>query len=192
MKYRLVAALAAGVVAVGVGIGSSMALFSSRTVESEAQFTAGTLTLSSNRDMHDTVPGPMFYLGPGEGKYPTGEWAPGDSAHRVLQVRNTGSLAGVLTSIGATLQSGSSDLTNVLEVKVTSDPAGNNILAQGTLADFLSGAKPISPIDIQPFPASLISLHFWVTLPLSADNTYQAQTTVVTFFVNAEQKAHNP
>lgn len=37
-----------------------------------------------------------------------------------------------------------------------------------------------------------IDLHFWVGLPLDADNSYQNLSAVASFAVFAEQKAHNP
>jgi predicted ribosomally synthesized peptide with SipW-like signal peptide len=187
-------ALALAALMACVGTGVTFAFFSASAGPSNNQITAGTLSLSANRDQGDTVPGPMFYIGPGGGIQPTGPWAPGDTVHRVLQIKNTGSLAGLLKSVRATLEPGSQRyLADKLQVKVTSDSAGNNILLQGTLGQFLDADQVFpTPITINPFPLSLISLHFWVTLPLNADNSYQNTTTVVDFSVYAEQKAHNP
>lgn len=122
---------AVSVMALGSMVGT-MALFSAGTPNANNQFTAGTLTLDSLRDMGDTVPGPMFYTTPAEGQtpggvdglYPTGPWAPGDSKLRVLFVKNTGSLDAWLTTVGADLAAGSTHLAQKLRYCIATAPIG--------------------------------------------------------------------
>lgn len=200
---RLKVWLALGtVVALTLGItAGTYALFSATTTNSDSIFTAGTVALTSWRDQGDTVPGPMFYTTPAEGQtpsglpglLPTGHWAPGDKHMRVLMVRNTGTLAAWLKSIQTDMTPGSSIyLAQKLQVKVTTDSAGLNVLASGTMADFINTDQTFStPISINPGPAPKV-LYFHVELPLDADNSYQGLTLRVDFSVYAEQKANNP
>ncbi|HYF91400.1 MAG TPA: hypothetical protein VD969_04060 [Symbiobacteriaceae bacterium] len=203
-KLRLVLG-AVLVTALGVSAGT-VALFSAATANQDNTITAGTLAINSWRDQGDTIPGPMFYTTPAEGQtpggtnglLPTGLWAPGDTHHRVLMVRNEGSLDAWLVSVGADLHSGSMHLANKLQYKVTTDAAGLVVIASGTLGSLIgtdvafpskialnAPAIPIPSRPPKPF-------HFWVTLPLDADNSYQGETVRVNFFINAEQKKNNP
>lgn len=191
MRRLLLAALAALVAAAAAGAGATYALFSAASGANANQVTAGTLEIEAYRDNGDTVPGPMFYIGPGGGLYPTGHWAPGDEVHRVLQVENIGSLDGWLKRVRAALTAGDRSLADQLLVTVSTDPGKTNVIASGTLGNFIdadqSFASPIS-IDV----GDLIDLHFFVQLPLSTGNSYQGQSVEVSFAVYAEQKAHNP
>jgi predicted ribosomally synthesized peptide with SipW-like signal peptide len=189
---------AVAVMALGT-LAGTFALFSANAASNNL-FTSGTLTLDSYRDQGDTIPGPMFYTTPTEGQtpgglpglYPTGPWAPGDTNHRVLIVKATGSLDAWLTSVGASLDSGSMHLANALTYKVTTDSAGTNIIASGTLGALISGGDATFSTKVSAPVGIPKQLHFWVTLPLSADNSYQGETLRVTFHVNAVQKKNNP
>jgi hypothetical protein len=204
-KKFLVMVGAVGMVAVSVSAGT-FALFSANSGPHNNTVTAGTLALESWRDQGDTVPGPMFYTTPAEGNtgaadglLPTGLWAPGDEHHRVLLVRNTGSLDAWLTSVGAELQAGSSlHLAQKLAYKVTTDAAGTAVIASGTLADLINTdvtfPAPIA-LDTTLLPVPMRPpkpFHFWVSLPLDANNSYQGLTLRVDFHINAEQKENNP
>lgn len=192
MKRIWLLAIAAVLVLSVAGGAVTLALFSAQAAPSNNQFMAGTLVIEANRDNGDTVPGPMYYIGPGGGLYPTGYWAPGDEHHRVLQVENTGSLDAWLKHVRASLDAGSRYLADKLEVKVTSDPAGMVVLAQGTLGQFIDADQPFMGGPISADVGDVIDLHFWVKLPLNADNSYQSLSAVASFSVYAEQKAHNP
>jgi hypothetical protein len=193
MKRTWLLALTALVAILGIGGAAvTMALFTAQAGPGNNEITAGTLQITADRDNGDMVPGPMFYIGPGGGLYPTGYWAPGDTQHRVLQVENTGSLDAYLKHLRASLDSGSRALADELQVKVTGDVAGNNILAQGTLGQFIDNDQPFIGGDIPAAVGDVVDLHFFVTLPLGADNSYQGMAAVASFSVYAEQQAHNP
>jgi predicted ribosomally synthesized peptide with SipW-like signal peptide len=198
MRTKLWLILSAVSVIVLGTLGGTFALFSANA-SSNNIFTSGTLTLTSYRDQGDTIPGPMFYTTPAEGStgtqdglLPTGYWAPGDTNHRVLIVKDTGSLDAWLTSVGASLDSGSMHLANALTYKVTTDAAGTSIIASGNLGALIAGPDATFTPKVSALVNIPKQLHFWVTLPLSADNSYQGETLRVTFHVNAVQKKNNP
>lgn len=200
MRLRLVLAITAALLVAIGAVAGTVALFTAKTSAAEPIYTAAELKMNSWRDQGDTVPGPMFYTTADEGKtpggvpgrFPTGFWLPGDQYTRVLMIKNTGSADAWLTSVGAVLQAGSSEyLAKKLQVKVTADAGGADVLAQGALFDFVAGkafahriALPVSPA---PKP-----LYFTVSLPLAADNTYQELPLRVDFSVSAEQMKNNP
>lgn len=191
MKRMLLAAMAVLMAAVAAGAGVTYALFTASTGPANNQITAGTLEIESFRDNGDTVPGPMFYIGPGGGLFPTGHWAPGDEVHRVLQVENVGSLDGWLKHVRATLTAGDRSLADQLLVTVSTDPGKTNVIASGTLGDFIDADQTFAaPISIDVW--DLIDLHFFVKLPLSTSNSFQGQSAEVSFTVYAEQKRNNP
>jgi predicted ribosomally synthesized peptide with SipW-like signal peptide len=183
--------LAAAVAVAAVGVGTTLAVFTAQAGPSGNQVTAGTVQIEATRDNGDTVPGPMFYIGPGGGLYGTGLWAPGDEVERVLDVENVGSLDAWLTGVTAQLEAGDMTLANLLQVKVTTDPAGTNVVASGTLGAFLASMQAFTP-PLSHDVGDVQQLHFFVELPLSAGNSYQGQSVQVGFTVHAEQKAHNP
>lgn len=200
MKRFWLLVTAAAVVAVMAVGGATMALFSAATPAADNQITAGTLALDAQRDQGDGVPGPMYYFDTSGGggtppnQYPTGYLAPGDGGeflHRVLQVENVGSLDAKLTKIRGSLQSGSKYLADKLELKVTTDPFGMDVIATGTVGSFIDADQAIAPA-IEAYVGDVINLHFWVEFPLDADNSYQGLDAVVTFTVYGEQLANNP
>lgn len=193
----------AGTLTVALGASAvTYALFSASAVQ-EQIFSAGTVALYSYRDAGDTIEGPMFYTTPDEGesdqgldgRKPTGFWAPGDSHRRVLIVTNTGDLDVWLTGVGAELAAGSSrHMADKLTYKITLDPAGSQVLAQGNLGELID--HPINfaqkvPMNVRPVRVPR-QLNFFLTLPLDADNSYQTETLRVDFKVFAEQKRNNP
>jgi len=192
MKRLWPVALMALLLLAGIGGGTTLALFTAQGASSSNQITAGTLQIAADRDNGDSVPGPMFYIGSGSGLQPTGLWAPGDEFRRVLQVENTGTLDAWLKQVRASLDSGSRALADKVAVKVTTDPAGSQVVAQGTLGQFIDADQAFLGGPIAAAVGDVIDLHFWVRLPLDADNSYQGLGSVVTFSVYAEQKAHNP
>jgi len=196
MKRIWILAVAFVVMAAVGGGGLTLALFSAQSAAATQEFVSGTLEIEAHRDMGDGIPGPMFYIDTAGGgnppnNHPTGLWAPGDEHHRILQVENLGSLDAKLTHLRATLQSGDMYLAEKLNVVVTTDPGGMDVVAAGTLADFING-DIYFPTPIEAYVTDVINLHFWVEFPLNADNSYQGLSTVVTFTVYAEQLANNP
>lgn len=197
MKRTFLLAVAAAAVAVLVGTAATLALFTAETAPATSIITAGILEIDGQRDQGDNVPGPLFYTNGAEGSngtidgfLPTGFWAPGDEHHRVLQVENTGNLSALLKTVSAALESADSALPDVLDVKITSDPAGVDVLASGKLRDFLTAPQSIGAILADP--GNVIDLHFWVSMPLDTGNGFQGLTLKVAFEVYAEQAAHNP
>lgn len=197
-----------GVMMVG---GATLAYFTDTASNENNTFTAGTLKLDSWRDNYDTVYGPMFYTTEAEGVtdigekglYPTGPWAPGDSLMRVLQVENVGTLDGWLTSAWATLEDGGRGFADILEVKITTDEAGNNIIASGTLGEFIDKKQKFtSPVEIcagtfdpiwgYNYDGDVKDLFFWVSMPAAAGNKYQNANLKAAFNVDAVQKDNNP
>lgn len=195
MKRIWILAVAFVVMAAVAGGGLTLALFSAQGGSVDSEFVAGTLDLAVDRDMGDGTPGPMFYIDTAGGgvdpnDHPTGLWAPGDEHRRILQVENVGSLDAKVTRLRAFLQSGDLYLAQKLNVTVTTDPAGMDVVAAGTLADFLNADQLFTPA-LEAAVGDVINLHFWVEFPLDADNTYQGLSTVVTFTVYAEQSKNN-
>ncbi len=84
--------------------GGTFALFTAQAQNSNNDFTAGTLTITQERDDISQI-GPMFYTSSTSsqaGVIPNGLWAPGDQHTRGLFLENTGSLTAKLTSLSAT------------------------------------------------------------------------------------------
>lgn len=197
MKRIWILAVAFVVMAAVAGGGLTLALFSAQSAPANAEFISGLLDIEAHRDMGDGIPGPMFYIdaaggGADPNNHPTGLWAPGDKNRRILQVENIGTLDAKLTHMRATLQSGSMYLAQKMDVVVTTDVAGTNVVAMGSLADFINGDMSFIGGAIAAPVGDVINLHFWVTFPLDADNSYQGLSTVVTFTVYAVQAANNP
>jgi predicted ribosomally synthesized peptide with SipW-like signal peptide len=187
------------VLASGIAGGATLAYFNDTASNQNNQFMTGTLELAADRDQGDSVPGPMFYTIPIEGQtdtgddglLPTGLWKPGDTNHRVFQLENIGTLDALLKNTRASLDSGSRYLADKLEVKVTTDPAGSDVVASGTLGSFIDGDQSFVPGPISLVAGDIANLHFWVTLPQDADSSYQDETLKAQFSVYAEQQANN-
>jgi hypothetical protein len=197
MKRIWILAVAFVVMAAVAAGGLTLALFTAQGSNAENEYVAGTLNIEAHRDMGDGIPGPMFYIESASGgtdpnDHPTGLWAPGDEHRRILQVENLGSLDAKLTHLRASLQSGSMYLAEKLDVRVTTDPAGANVVAAGKLSDFIDADQAFIGGPIEALVGDVINLHFWVSFPLDADNSYQGLSTVVTFTAYAEQLKNNP
>lgn len=200
--FQRIALIAAAVGVIALGSGATFALFQANT-QAQSTFTAGTLSFSSVRDNGDTVPGPMFYVSTSDpaansGDYPTGLWAPGDSHTRLLNVTNTGSLAGWISSVQAS-QITSSNLKDQLTVEVLApepqNPTIYEAVANAPLDDFLAGPVPLLFPDgsqVAIAQGASVDLQFRVTLNQAAGNAYQGKTEVVTFTVNGVQQRNNP
>ena len=199
--FQRIALIAAAVGVIALGSGATFALFQANTSSAQNTFTAGTLTLSSGRDNGDPGPGPLFYVStqdPANNKYPTGLWAPGDSHSRLLNVLNTGSLAGWISSVQAS-EITPSNLKDQLTVEVLApeptDPTIYEAVANEPLDNFLAGPVPLLFPDgtqVAIAPNASVDLQFKVTLNQAAGNAYQGKTEVVTFIVNGVQQRNNP
>jgi len=160
------------------------------------QVTAGTAQLANLRDEGGLTAGPLFYTTAAEGRtydgtqpgrLPTGPWAPGDSYTRTLVVRNTGTLDLRLTGAGASLRPGSSRrLADALQVRVSTDAAGTQVLATGNLGQFSDGALTFGSKLPLLAGGSPVTLYVHVALPLTADNSYQTLTLLADFTVRGE------
>lgn len=193
MKRISILFISIAIVAAMVG-GGTMALFSDAETSNNNEFTAGTLDLTADR-VNDTIPGPMFYTTEDEGQTPdglpglnpTGYWKPGDTHHRALQLENIGSIDGCLKHARASLTSGSRHLADKLQVRITTDADGNEVVASATLGQFIDSDQVFNPGPISIYVGDIVNLHFWVTLPSDADNSYQGENLVAGFSVYAEQ-----
>lgn len=179
-----------------VGGISTYALFHSTATNNDNQLTAGTFTLEGNRDMGETVPGPLFYPTDLDGDLATGLWCPGDSYIRNFQVENTGTINGKLTNIKATLN-GDTQLADRLNVQVSTenpDVAGflsSSIVASGKLSDFTSNSGKQLSSEINVDVSDIANLYFKVSFPegtAAEDNPYQGNNLSASFSVYAIQR----
>lgn len=215
MRFLWLRLITLGLVAAITGTAMTLAFFTSMASIDNNVVTAGTLKINLNR-VDDTLPGPMFYTTTEEGRTsptednleglpglnPTGTWAPGVSHMRVLQVESTGTIDGRLKSVGATLENGDSPLADVLWVEIFRDNDPSQILASGTLRDFIVADKLLNPpINLAgdydgPFGdeyyGDVGTLNFKVTLPSTVNNDYQGLSFKTAFTVQAEQIRNNP
>lgn len=175
-------------------------LISTVTPPQSVVFHSGRLSLALERGSDgEANPGPLFYVTPAQGAtpdghpglYPTGLWAPGDTNHRVLIIRNTGSLDAAVRAVRGELVSGSRLLADRLEVSITTDAAGTRQIARGTLGDLVDHQVLFAPTALSLAPGAAIALHVWVTLPLDAGNDYQGLGAVFSFGIYAEQSRNN-
>ncbi|WCK52412.1 TasA family protein [Aneurinibacillus sp. Ricciae_BoGa-3] len=223
MKKNIVA-LAIGSV-VGIGLltgGATYALFSSAAINANNTFTSGTVNIDMQRDLSDTVPGPMFYSASSDptGQYPYdtnknapnqppggdafGGWAPGDDVTRAMNIYNRGTLQAKLTKLKASVNAAgvtSGDAYNEfiqkMNVKVMY-PGTNKVLYNGPLAGLLTGDYVSIPnVTLMPNPsnpsaASPANITFEAKLDPSADNLIQGKSFVFDFSFQAEQSRNNP
>lgn len=130
MKKKVIMSLMAALVACALVGGATFAIFTdfSSAPLNDKVITAGTLDIDSYRDGFDTIPGPMFYTTPEEGKTPTepsfdgikptGFWAPGDTKIRSLIVYNQGSLDAVLKQVKAEVIEDPANMASKMNVAI--------------------------------------------------------------------------
>ncbi|HEU4962524.1 MAG TPA: TasA family protein [Bacilli bacterium] len=216
-KKKWMLAAFGSVMAVGLAVGgSTYAIFTSSAQNTNNSFTAGTVDIEIQRDLGDTIPGPMFYTGTSDptGSYPydttknvpdappgaesLGGLAPGDQLTRAMNIFNRGSLDVRVKKLQATVNAAGEtsgpaydQFIQKMNVKVMY-PAANKVLYDGPLAGLLSGYVDISPFLIAADPSGPANVTFTVTLDKSADNTLQGHSFVFDFGFYAEQKRNNP
>ncbi|MCY0876984.1 MAG: TasA family protein, partial [Firmicutes bacterium] len=104
LKTRIALLSATGLLSVSALAGyGTYAMFTAQSTNSNNTFTAGTLSITQERDDIPQV-GPMFYTsstGAQTGAVPTGLWAPGDQHTRGLFLENNGTLSARLTTLSA-------------------------------------------------------------------------------------------
>ncbi|MFZ5643573.1 MAG: hypothetical protein ACOY46_08290 [Bacillota bacterium] len=216
LKTKFTLALTLVIVMSLLAGGATFALFSDHVDLLDTDLmTAATLSLTSERDQGDRVPGPMFYVTAAQGAttapngpvpagtpglFPTNLWAPGDSHVRTLTVYNpvsSSTLDAWLDSAQATIRSGEPAMAGKLWVEI-STPDINNVyvkVAEGWLTEFLSGPVSMRFPGGSQIPCVLTGnrqLQFKVTFDASAGNDLQGDTVVVDFSVNGVQMVHNP
>ncbi|MGC7870032.1 TasA family protein [Desulfosporosinus sp. SYSU MS00001] len=222
MKKRLLMLIPTSVMAVSLLVGAgTYALFTNNATNTNNNFTAGTVILDQQRDLSDTVPGPMFYSANTDetGQYPydtnkndpnqppggeaTGGWAPGDKATRAMNVYNRGTLKANLDQLKATVHSGATssgaaydEFISKMNIKVLY-PAGDKVLYDGPLSGLLNDYVNIPHVTLTPNPsnpsaASPANITFKATMDPSANNLIQGQSFVFDFTVHASQARNNP
>lgn len=218
MRRKLWLVMLSALAIMATSIGASFALFTDSAGPQENDFVTGEVCITVDRNDGESTPGPMFYLynnsdgmsaGGDPGMFGTteapplggnapGGWAPGDMHKRTMTVSQCpGGLPAWIDSVSAQLQ-GEPDpwLAEVLYVRVFSPVGGNDILvAEGYLWDFLDGNVELRYPGGGRLPLNANAnrhLHWEVEMDLSADDSYENQDFLVTFYVNAVQQAHNP
>jgi hypothetical protein len=198
-RYWLAVVMAGVLLTTGQVESKHQVIIWDRTPPQTSTFTAGTLAIALERGGGDTSPGPLFYGTSFEGQTPDGRpgllpaglMAPGDNLHRVLIIRNTGSLDATITRVHAELTDGSIALAQKLQVVMTTDAAGTQQVAWGSLSDFIDRAQFLVPTGLALNRGEELTLHIWIRLPRETGNAYQGLRAVVSFGVTAEQKGHS-
>ncbi|MGE5423598.1 MAG: hypothetical protein ACM3QW_10060 [Ignavibacteriales bacterium] len=126
-KKIMILGMAVTLLCLAIG-GATFALFTDGAATNSKVIASGTVDIDSYRDGFDTIPGPMFYTTPEEGKTPTdpsynglkptGLWVPGDTQIRSLIVYNQGSLDAVLDQVSAQIISDDSNMAEHMNVAV--------------------------------------------------------------------------
>lgn len=208
MKRRLILLCAAALAVSGVGIGSTLALFTAQTQADELEFAVGQFCFTSERNDSDPVPGPMFYITAEQGAtpdgtpgiYPTGLWAPGDTKTRTLTLynpRDCSTMDGWLTAVSAELADGSDRrLAEKLWVEIETPFDGEHVkVGEARMSDLLDGPIDLVYPDGSKIPVLLGTnrhMKFRVKFDIDAGNEYQDQTLVVHFKLYGEQAPNNP
>lgn len=213
MKKRILASMLALIAFCLLIGGATFALFTSNASNTGNTLSAASLEIDAIRDMGDRPPGPMFYTtleqGGAGAQNPTGEWAPGDTNERHLNVINKSrTIKAKLTRIKAIVNGidpqSEAYLTFVNNLNLGVSVLGVDLIAKQPLANYLgNGAQVIVPSGtnapkafIQSSPSyptyqSVTDIAFSATLDgPGTGNALQGQTPTVSFVVYTEQ-AHD-
>ncbi|HDP69379.1 MAG TPA: hypothetical protein ENN38_01035 [Actinobacteria bacterium] len=202
MKNRiLVSVLVVTTTLVLVG-GATFALFTDSASNTGNSFETGTVVITAERNLGEAIPGPMFYTTALQGAppatgglYPTGEYYPGQSFARYLNVKNEGTLNVYLYQVGATVTDatpgdGVDDtvLAGGLNVRIEQALSGT-LLYDGTLAALTAG--PVNTVNLLPIAVGgTQNLKYTVSMPIDAGDVYQGKSIIVEFVVYARQQAN--
>lgn len=207
----------AGVLSLGLAVGgATYALFTDNESNTN-NARAGTVVLYQERDMGDTIPGPMFYPDSWDptGAFPydtnenapfqppggesIGGWAPGDRVTRAMNLYNQGTLDAVVKRVranvnpaGVTAGPAYNEFINKMNIKV-SYPAQNITIYNGPLSGLLNGNVSLNtPFLLRANPSGPANITFEAYLDTSAGNVIQGQTFIFDFTFEAEQRRNNP
>lgn len=194
--------------------GATYALFTDSASNSNNTFAAGTINLDQNRDLGDTIPGPMFYSAASDptGSYPydqsgvplsppgseaAGGWAPGDTVTRAMDLYNRGTLDAKVSRLQASVSAGATNsgaaydqFIDKMNIKVMY-PALNRVLYDGPLSGLLNGWVDIATPLRANAGGGALNITFEASLDSSADNDLQGQNFIFDFSFYAEQLRNN-
>jgi predicted ribosomally synthesized peptide with SipW-like signal peptide len=151
----------AGVIAAVLSVGGARAYFTAQTEVKDSVITAGTVAISSE---------------PTSAPLTIEALAPGETASKTLEVRNTGTLAFDAVTTAAK-KAGITDFWNALQCRATS---GGVELYNGPLS-----AMRTSAIRIAPGGSATVT--YAVTLPPDAGNDLQGDYVKASVYIDAEQ-----
>jgi spore coat-associated protein N len=172
---RTLGVLALVLVAVGVAVGSG-ADFSAQSANPNNTFTAGTLTMANDKNNAAILT--------------ASNWKPGDTATGVVDITNTGSLAGTFSLSRDMLTNSDSGnpLSNQIDLVVEdcgtdlTCGAGDTVVYNGTLTAMNSS------INLGNFPAGTGHRYeFTATFNSSSGNAYQGDSSSARFVWDAVQ-----
>ncbi|WP_162595844.1 TasA family protein [Bacillus sp. CGMCC 1.16541] len=145
--------------------GKTTALFTDEVVIDDNIFSTATLSI-------EVTPSPIFNVS---------DIVPGDVIQRTVTVQNTGTVPFLYDVTNTSSMSSLlwTDVTNGLQLEVKE---GSTILYAGPISQLNAG---LSPIQLNSAETDVLT--FTVTLPQSANNTFQNLTETVTFDFNAVQ-----
>lgn len=215
IKKKLGIFSATGILGVSLVVGgATYAIFTDSASIPSNTFTTGTIILDQERDMGDTIPGPMFYTSTSDptGSYPyniggvelappgseaIGGWAPGDTVTRAMNLYNKGTLHAKITKLQANVSDGATNsgpaynqFIEKMNIKIMY-PAQNKTLYNGPLKGLLQGWYS----DFASFRANAgggpINITFEAHLDISADKEIMGQDFVFDFAFFAEQFRNN-
>ncbi|TFV52732.1 TasA family protein [Blastococcus sp. TF02A_35] len=176
-----------GAAAAVAGLGTFGTFTDSATPVQNATVDSGTLSISATRG--DSLPLNVANL------------VPGDTITRAITIKNDGNLPLGSVSLAATAAAPASilttDATNGLQMAVKScavawTPGANNTLTCSSGERSISTGQIIRNVDLGAV-ASLAAngtdyIAYTVSLPLSADNTFQGKSAALTLTVTGAQK----
>jgi spore coat-associated protein N len=183
---RTVGALAVVLAAVGITVGSG-ANFTARAANPANTFTAGTLSIDNSKGNGSSATAVLS----------APNLKPGDSAPGVVDIQNSGSLAGAFTlSTGTASDSTGVSLLGQLDVRIEDCGVWTTVNSTPTAPACGSGKvltasnaklNGVGQIDLGSFAASEKHRYkFDVTLPASTDNTFQSKSASIAFNWDAQ------
>jgi spore coat-associated protein N len=174
---RTIGALAVVLAAVGITVGSG-ASFTARAANPANTFTAGTLSIDNSQGNGAAASAILS----------AAAMKPGDTAPGIVDIQNTGSVAGRFTLKTSSAQDSNPSILGQLDIKIEdcgAYPSDGSVPACGsgrTLTATGAKVKTIGTIDLGSFAASEKHRYkFYVTLPSDTDDTYQGKSGSISF-----------